>query len=105
MENPFHFGRELGANELVNRAEELEIVREIIQTNEKLFVIGPRRFGKTSLLKAASERSTAEGNIILRYNAESFAEIEGLVRKIIEDSARALQGNVEKIGEMVKRYF
>lgn len=105
IENPFEFGRELGADELVNRVSELEIVNQTINTSGKLFVIGPRRFGKTSLLKSAAEKSAAEGNIILRYNAESFAEIESLVKKIIEDSAKLLKGRVEKIGEQIKRYF
>ena len=90
MKNPFEFGRELDSTELVNRTEELETVRQTIQTGGKLFVIGPRRFGKTSLLKSAAEKSTKDGNIILRYNAEAFSEVEGLVKKIIEDSAKHL---------------
>lgn len=105
MKNPFEFGRELGVDELVNRAEELEIVRQTILTSGKLFVIGPRRFGKTSLLKASTERSEKENNLILRYNAEAFAEMDGLVRKIIEDSARALRGSVEKTGGLIRQYF
>ncbi len=105
MENPFEFGRELGVDELVNRTEEMQTVEEAIQTGGKLFVIGPRRYGKTSLLKSVAEKSSEKGNIILRYNAESFPEIDGLVRKVIEDSARALQGKVEKTGEQIKRYF
>ncbi len=105
MENPFEFGRELGAEELVDRIDELEIVSKAIRTGAKLFVIGPRRFGKTSLLKSAAEKAVKENAIVLRYNAEAFAEIEGLVRKIIEDSARVLQGRVEKTGEQIKRYF
>ena len=68
-------------------------------------MIGPRRYGKTSLLKASAEKSAGEGNIILRYNAEAFAESDGLVRKIIEDSARLLKGSVEKTGEQIRRYF
>lgn len=105
MDNPFEFGRELGADELVNRTEELELVRNAVNTGGKLFIIGPRRFGKTSLLKSAAEKAIEDGNIILRYNAEAFAEINGLVKKIIEDSARVLKGSVEKTGEQIKRYF
>lgn len=105
MQNPFEFGRELGSEELVNRTEELETVRDTIQFGGKLFVIGPRRFGKTSLLKAAAEQSSKQGNIILRYNAESFPAIDSMVRKIVEDSATLLQGKVEKTGEQIKRYF
>lgn len=105
MENPFEFGRELGADELVNRREELALVEQTITSSGKLFVIGPRRFGKTSLLKTSAEKSQKKGNIILRYNAEAFAEIDDLVKKIIEDSAKFLKGNVEKIGEQIKTYF
>ena len=74
MKNPFEFGRELGLDELVNRTAELTELDQTIKTSGKLFVIGPRRFGKTSLLKSAAETSQKEGNIILRYNAEAFAE-------------------------------
>ena len=59
MKNPFEFGRELGSEELVNRTDELGIVQRVIESGGKLFVIGPRRFGKTSLLKSAAERLNA----------------------------------------------
>ena len=105
MKNPFEFGRELDSKELVNRHEEMQIVRETIETGGKLFIIGPRRFGKTSLITAVAEKMTEEGNIILNYNAESFPEIEQLVKRMIEDSARNLKGKIEKIGEQIKLSF
>ncbi|MBK7707541.1 MAG: ATP-binding protein [Acidobacteria bacterium] len=105
MQNPFEFGRELGANELVNRIDELAAIRRTIETGGKLFVIGPRRFGKTSLLKSSAEHAERENSIVLRYNAEAFSGIDGLVRKIVEDSAKALQGRIEKTGEHIARYF
>jgi len=105
MENPFEFGRELGLHDLVNRIAELEELHQTIETGGKLFVIGPRRYGKTSLLKSVAEKAAEEGKIILRYNSEAFAEIDGLVKKIVEDSARLLKGSVEKTGEQIKRYF
>lgn len=105
MKNPFEFGRELDLQELVNRSEEMQIVRETIETGGKLFVIGPRRFGKTSLLNAVAEESQNKGDIILNYNAEAFSGVEQLVRKIIEDSAKLLKGKVEKVGEQIKQYF
>ncbi len=105
MKNPFEFGRELGSEELVNRTEELGIVQRVIESGGKLFVIGPRRFGKTSLLRSAAERASGQGHIVLRYNAESYPEMGSLVGRIVEDSARLLQGKVEKKGEQIKRYF
>ncbi len=105
MKNPFEFGRELDSQELVNRHDELQTVRETIQTSGKLFIIGPRRFGKTSLLNAVTEEFGKNGDIILNYNAEAYPDIEQLVKRIIEDSARHLKGKIEKIGEQIKLYF
>ncbi len=105
MKNPFEFGRELDSQELVNRHDEIRVVRNSIETGGKLFIIGPRRFGKTSLLNAVAEELEKNGDIILNYNAEAYPEIEQLVRRIIEDSARNLKGKIEKIGERIKFYF
>lgn len=105
MKNPFEFGRELGAEELVNRTEELEKVFGVIDSASKLFVIGPRRFGKTSLLKAAAETSAKNNGVILNYNAESFSEIGDLVNKIIADSAGQMKGRVEIVGDQIRKYF
>jgi AAA+ ATPase superfamily predicted ATPase len=79
MKNPFEFGRELGADELVDRQEEVAEVIRVIKGGEKLFVIGPRRYGKTSILKAADDRATRDGAVVLRYNAESYPTLNQLV--------------------------
>lgn len=105
MENPFEFGRELGIDELVDRQEEIAEVVRVITGGEKLFVIGPRRYGKTSILKAANDRATSAGAIVLRYNAESHSTLDQLVTIIIADAARAMRGGVEKAGEQVKKFF
>lgn len=105
MENPFEFGRELGADELVDREEEIAEVVRVIRGGEKLFVIGPRRYGKTSILKAADDRATRAGAVVLRYNAESYATLEYLVSVIIADAARVMRGGVERAGEQIKKFF
>src|SRR5437870_13851724 len=69
MENPFQFGRELGAGELVDREEEIAQVARTIRQGGKLFLVGPRRFGKTSVLKAAEDRLLSEGAAVLRCDA------------------------------------
>ena len=105
MSNPFEFGRELGSEELVNRTEELETVRNTIESRGKLFIIGPRRYGKTSILKTAAERAEKKGNIVFRYNAEGFPDLGQLVSKIIEDSGNKLKGKIENTGEKLRKYF
>jgi len=105
MENPFQFGRELGVAELVDREEEVNEVIRTVQQGGKLFLIGPRRFGKTSILKAAEDRLTSDGAVVLRYNAESFPTLDLLVARIIADTARNLKSSVERAGRQVRKFF
>ena len=72
MKNPFEFGRELGIEELVDREDEVASVLHTIRDGNKLFLIGPRRFGKTSILKAAEDQLCATDAVVLRFDAESY---------------------------------
>lgn len=106
MKNPFEFGRELGPDELVDRQEEVAVVMRTIREGGKLFLIGPRRYGKTSILKTAGDRlAREEGAILLRYNAEGFTDTEQLVSRIVADAAGHLRAPLERIGESIKKYF
>lgn len=105
MNNPFEFGRELGTDELVDRVEEVAAVIQTIQTGGKLFLIGPRRFGKTSILKAAQDRMTTSNAVVLRFDAESYPSLERLVTELIAAAAKALKGPVERTGELIRTLF
>lgn len=105
MENPFQFGRELGANELVDRLEELADVIGTIRQGGKLFLVGPRRFGKTSILKAADDRLTENKAVVLRYDAEGYPSLSLLASAIISGAATNLKGSVERVGEQIKQFF
>ena len=48
--NPFEFGRAMRAEAIVDREEELRRLADAVRNGERLFLIGPRRYGKTSLL-------------------------------------------------------
>ncbi len=47
--NPFEFGGELKASAPIDREQELDLVIRTIENGGKLFLIGPRRYGKTSI--------------------------------------------------------
>ena len=51
MDNPFHFGRAMGTDELVDRKAEVEEILSTIRSRGRLFLIGPRRFGPGSSWK------------------------------------------------------
>ena len=105
MTNPFEFGRELSAAEVVDRADEVARVDRALRQRERLFVIGPRRFGKTSILRAASERAEAAGAVVLRYNAEAFPSLTALAERLVADAAGRLTGPVKKAGQRIQGAF
>jgi len=105
MKNPFQFGRELGLGSLVDRKEELAAVKRTIREGNKLFLVGPRRFGKTSILKTAADELTQAGAIIIRLDAESYPTLDLLVAAIVSSAAKAMQGEVRRVGETVKKMF
>jgi uncharacterized protein len=105
MENPFQFGRELGAEELVDREDEIAQVTATICDGGKLFLIGPRRYGKTSILKAAEDRLSVEGAVLLRYDAEGYPSLDLLVAALVAGAAAKLKGGIERTGDQIRRFF
>src|ERR1041384_5143510 len=105
MKNPFEFGRELGVDELVDRDEDILEVVDTVRHAGKLFMIGPRRYGKTSILKVAEDRLNADGVVVLRYDAESYPSLDRLVAAIVAGAAKRLRGTVERTGEQIRKFF
>src|SRR6266436_5517101 len=94
--NPFEFGRELDDTELVDRDTELALIERAILNRGKLFLIGPRRYGKTSILSAVEKRLSRKGAVILRFDAEAFESLDVLAQALLTDAAAKLAGTVQK---------
>ena len=105
MKNPFEFGRELGPDELVDREAELAAAVAAMTGAGKLFLIGPRRHGKTSILRAATDRARGRGAVVLRYDAEAFPTLEQLAGRLLTDTAAALTSTVERAGKAIREFF
>lgn len=45
--NPFRYGADFGPEHLVGRKDEIACVESVIRNGMRLFLIGPRGFGKT----------------------------------------------------------
>ena len=105
MTNPFECGRELSASEIVDRTDEVALVVRALHQRERLFVIGPRRFGKISILRAATEQAEAQNTVVFRYNAEAFPSLTALAERLVADAAKRLTGPVKRAGERVQQAF
>jgi hypothetical protein len=103
--NPFEFGRELALDELVDREAELAELRGVLTGAGKYFLIGPRRYGKTSLLAGAAALAAREKALVLRYDGEVFPTLDLLAARLVRDYAASLAGPVERAARAVRTFF
>lgn len=92
--NPFEYGRELEPGELADRVAIVAKVRDAMLHGRKLFLIGPRRFGKTSVIRSAELEAIARNAIVLRYDASAFPTIPDLAVRLAADAATVFAGPV-----------
>ena len=104
-ENPFQFGSEFSTDDLVGRSDEVRQVENTIRDGSRLFLIAPRRFGKTSILRAAEESMTRKGAIVLRVNAEAVPSPYALIEQILTGAAIRLKEHYEDGYEQMGRFF
>lgn len=90
--NPFEYGQAVAPATLVDRADELRRVVDTVMSGGRLFLIGPRRYGKTSLLNLAETRLAKEGVAVLRVDAEKFETPELLAKALLAAAVRTLGG-------------
>lgn len=90
---------------MVNRKNEIRDVTRAILEQGRVFLLGPRRFGKTAILRAASMAAERQGAVVIRLDAEAYPGVDGLVRAVVLESARKLRSDVAKTGERILRFF
>jgi len=61
MRNPFQYGGVVSGEAFCNREKELADLLRAMENSEKLFVFSERRYGKTSLVRAALGRLPKRG--------------------------------------------
>ncbi|MBI5553287.1 MAG: ATP-binding protein, partial [Candidatus Diapherotrites archaeon] len=97
-ENPFVFGKIVREEQFCDREPEIEQIRELVDSNQHLVIISPRRYGKTSLIINALERN----RVPYLYVDCSFIEDEkGLIQMVLTDYARKLD-NIDTVQKILK---
>jgi AAA+ ATPase superfamily predicted ATPase len=105
VSNPFQYGAELKPAQVVNRKQEIRDVTRAITEHGRVFLLGPRRFGKTAILRAAAVAAQRAGAVAIRLDAEAYAGVDGLVRALVTESARLLRSDAARTGEKIMRFF
>src|SRR5262249_53599842 len=86
MENPFVYGEVVPASAFVDRVDELDRLVADLAAGQKIFLISPRRYGKSSLIRQALRAMARRGGLTVSVTVSSFSSyvafLEGYARAV-----------------------
>jgi len=87
MQNPFVYGEVVPAAAFVNRVAELDRLVGDLAAGQKVFLISPRRYGKSSLIRHALAAMARRGALTVEVTVSSFSSyvafLEGYARALV----------------------
>ena len=92
MQNPFVYGEVVPAAAFVNRVAELDRLVGDLAAGQKIFLISPRRYGKSSLIRQALAAMARRGALTVEVTVSSFSSyvafLEGYARALVAAETR-----------------
>jgi hypothetical protein len=92
MQNPFVYGEVVPAAAFVDRVVELERLVADLAASQKVFLISPRRYGKSSLVRHALATMSRRGALTVEVTVSSFSSyvafLEGYARALLAAESR-----------------
>ena len=87
MENPFVYGEVVPAGAFVDRHDELKRLAADLVAGQKVFLISPRRYGKSSLISRALASAARRGLLTVEVTVSSYSSylsfLEGYARAVL----------------------
>ncbi len=87
MENPFVYGEVVPAASFVDRIDELDRLVRDLGSAQKVFLISPRRYGKSSLIRQALRAAARSGALTADVTVSSYSSylafLEGYTRSLL----------------------
>ena len=92
MDNPFVYGEVVPASAFVDREQELDRLTRDLLAGQKVFLISPRRYGKSSLVRQALRGAARQRALTIDVTVSSYSSypafLEGYARALLTADAR-----------------
>lgn len=97
MENPFKYGGVVTGPYFAGRKDEMkELAREMKNVN-RVFLVSPRRFGKTCLLFNLIKRLERSGMACAYIDLNAFPDLRSFAGAVASITAKALESNTDRL--------
>jgi hypothetical protein len=90
--NPFHFSGPLPAGEMIDRVVEASDLLRLAEGGHSVRLVGPRRYGKTTVLRAVLDAADEAGMATALVDLEDVLSLGGIVVRLERAYARRLKG-------------
>jgi uncharacterized protein len=105
MTNPFVYGEVVPASAFVDRETELDRLTGDLRAGQKIFLISPRRYGKSSLVRQALRAASRTGALTTEITVSSFSSyvafLEGYAQALVSVETR-LERATSWLREMIR---
>jgi uncharacterized protein len=92
LTNPFVYGEIVPSSAFADREEELDRLSGDLQAGQKVFLISPRRYGKSSLVRQALRAAARRGALTVEVTVSSYSSyvafLEGYARALVSSETR-----------------
>lgn len=103
--NPFFFGEVVTGENFTDRVDEIKRLTEELRGGHNIFLISPRRYGKTSLIIKVLELLNKEGLFIFYFDLYKVASLRELLEAYAKGVARSCTTRVERFSDFIKDIF
>ena len=96
MRNPFRYGGIVTGAYFADRTEEIQELQREIENINRVFLVSPRRLGKTCLLYNLMSRLEADRMVSAYIDLNAFPDLRSFASAVTSLTTRALETNSEK---------
>lgn len=97
MQNPFKYGGIVSGPYFAGRTEEMKELRREMGNNSRVFLVSPRRFGKTCLLHHLMQTLTRYGTACAYIDLNAYPDLRTFAGAMTSLTARALETNTDRL--------
>lgn len=87
--NPFRIAEDVAGPHFTDRATEVDVVRRAMTHRGRLLVSGPRRMGKSTILRVAADRVRQDGGVVLVADLATAASLTEVADRLLAAVATA----------------
>lgn len=104
MENPFKYGGVVRGPHFADREDELAELEQEMLNLSRVFLVSPRRYGKTCLLFSLMERLEKRGVATAYLDLNAHPTLKSFAGTLTAETSRALESNADRLIKILSRF-